>query len=174
MPYYIGETLMTVIPSVVAIAQGTGDDHGCHNVTSQVISFQNNSHTMYKDETHLEPVPLSPRFSVLVYFLILFGFLAMSAVSFFILNLKNRFKNARKVDEKVSAAEKAPLNSDLKSDQSEQDNKFSENFVEITYLWSLSFMLPLVIWGVLSGLQSYSTLPYGINSLLPCLVLNRY
>jgi hypothetical protein len=78
IPYYIGETLYYVIPSVIAIVQGTGEDNnGCRNVTS----FVN-----FTESVTLEPMPLTPRFSVSVFFLIIFMFLLMSTVAFLVLN----------------------------------------------------------------------------------------
>ena len=71
-----------------------GEDKGCQNVTS-ITQISLDGSNISKTLTNLEPIPLSPLFSVSTYFLIIFCFLLISTVSFFLLNFLNVVKNQR-------------------------------------------------------------------------------
>jgi hypothetical protein len=162
---------MTVIPSLVAIVQGAGDDKGCQNVTLAVtlVAIKNSSRNMTGETSVLEPIPLDPIFSVAVYFIIIAGFLLMSAVSFFLLNFSKYIKSGRKttlIERTVileeTEYEKSLLQKQTESSKIPETEKYnSKEKVEIYFLYAMSFLITFVMWGSLSGLQSYSTLPYG-------------
>jgi hypothetical protein len=169
---------MTVIPSLVAIVQGAGDDKGCHNTTISVTlqSITNNSLEITGDKTVLEPIPLDPIFSVSVYFIIIAGFCLMSALSFFLVNFSKYVKSARKTSSlettitleeteyEKSLLEKLAAESKLaETTTTPAEDYNSKEEVEIYFLYAASFMVTFVMWGSLSGLQSYSTLPYGLK-----------
>jgi hypothetical protein len=75
-----------------SIIQGTGEDQGCHNVTSVISTLINNNYTEFTNGTALEPIPLSPKFSVSIFFLVIFVFLLMSLIAFITLNCSSYVK----------------------------------------------------------------------------------
>jgi riboflavin transporter 2 len=167
VPYYIGETLIGVIPSALALLQGTGEDKGCHNVTSTVTLSINGSFESV-NETRPESIPLTPRFSVSTYFLIIFVFLFGSFVSFTLLNFVS-FSNIDK-EEETKEEEERSVNVDLlvtnpesvATDAANNDKKQErKNLLEKRYLLFLNFMVTFIVYGILPALNSYSTLPYG-------------
>jgi hypothetical protein len=145
---------MTVIPSVVAIVQGAGEDKGCRNATRSITSMLNSS-THDETDTVLEPIPLSPIFSVAIYFVIIFGFLLMSAIK---AQFIERTTIVEEKDYETTLLEKSP--GKIETTKTSNDTT-SKDKLEIYYLYAMSFMITFVMWGSLSGLQSYSTLPYG-------------
>ena len=84
IPNYIGESLAALIPAILSLIQGLGEDKGCHNVTNA-----------YNNGTDLVPVPIEPVYSVRIYFLLLFLLLCISTTSFSLLNFSSIAKRAR-------------------------------------------------------------------------------
>lgn len=194
IPNYIGESLAALVPSTIALAQGLGQNPGCHNVTTA-------------NGTHLEPIQIKPNFSVQVYFLLMFVLLIISASSFTFLNFSKVAIRSRKPDSisskinkrvnpanfgeslidgessnKESICSNVTLTSDLSTDMSPESKRpidsvhekpqvindrraenvhTQEEKKEMFILFFLVFMLSFTCYGVLPGLQSYSTLPYG-------------
>lgn len=149
IPYYIGETLFGVIPSFLAIVQGVGDESTCHNVTQQ------------DNSTVLEPLPLSPLFSVSFYFRIIFGFLALSTLAFVLINCldldSHRRSNSNDSIKDEDSRDKLLKNSHevKQSETPKLTNK------EKLILFGLNFFITFFYYGILPGIQSYSTMPYG-------------
>lgn len=152
-----------VIPSVLAIVQGVGEDRGCHNVTTSSImeiSKSNSSILEYFNETHLEPLDIQPRFSVSTYFWIMFTILLASACSYLALNVisfKNK-KNSQAKEEPSVQAQFIPKTDETASKKTPFTDK---ELLEIRVLYVLSFVVTFIVFGLLPGLASYSTLPYG-------------
>lgn len=178
IPNYIGESLAALIPSVLSLIQGLGQDPGCHNVTDPLTN-----------QTSLVPIQIVPNYSVSLYFIFMFILLCVSTTAFSLLNfskiaIKERKENA------ISSPKKPKLRSPQKSSESHEtsldfqnsssidsqtnlttpidteknniqvtsiSNGRKEKIILLTYIFFLSF----VCYGVLPGLQSYSTLPYG-------------
>ena len=72
-----------MLPSLLGIIQGVGQDLGCINVT-------------INNKTELEPIPLVPNFSVSVYYIILFILLCISLTAFSLLKFLPLSRQARK------------------------------------------------------------------------------
>ncbi|RNA09134.1 riboflavin transporter 2-like [Brachionus plicatilis] len=163
IPYYIGEALFALIPSVIAIIQGAGDDLGCQNVVTSVQKFDNFSNAYFLNETFLEPIALKPIFSVKTYFLIIFGFLSMSLIAFTLLNSsvvkkEKNIKPNEKLDNLCVNEFDNPLLHKPKFQTLETQHRKEKNL-----LLSLNFFITFCFYGILPGVQSYSTLPYGNN-----------
>lgn len=146
-----------MIPSVIAIIQGAGDDLGCETVNTTLPGYDNFS------DNFLRPVALNPIFSVQAYFLIIFGFLLMSLVAFVLLNssLVKKEKNKQpndKLDNLCVNEFENPLLHKPKMAQLKTQHK-----KEKIFLLSLNFLITFFFYGILPGVQSYSTLPYGNN-----------
>jgi hypothetical protein len=169
VPYYIGETLIAVIPSMLALLQGIGEDKGCHNVTSISSSFINETFTEYVNETSLEAIPLSPRFSVSTYFGIILGFLLMSFLSFTLLNCV-KFSNLSKRKKEIPVNDalasgsllQKPIDlNTISTDVVKNNIQKRKELSERRFLLFLNFMVTFILYGILPSLNSYSTLPYG-------------
>lgn len=185
IPNYIGESLAALVPSVLSLIQGLGQDPGCYNYTDPETNV-----------TQLVPVPIIPTYSVQVFFLLMFGILCISTTSFTLLNFSPYARKHRKLlrpePEFDAAADKEPSSnvstlseSKVSSNESNKspNGSFelinesrtplnppspSETLVEIStgsneklILLTFTFFLSFFCYGVLPGLQSYSTLPYG-------------
>ena len=154
IPYYIGETLFGVIPSVLAIVQGVGDDSTCVNVT--------NSDNL----TTLEPTPMHPAFSISVYFIIIFAFLALSSVAFVLINcldLNHDHSGDVEIPEIQNGNDESSntLLNKLKRGNDDKEQSISTTRREKLVLFILNFLITFFYYGVLPGIQSYSTFPYG-------------
>lgn len=193
IPNYIGESLAALIPSILSLIQGMGQDPGCYNYTDPLTN-----------QTNLYPNNIVPTYSVKLYFFFMFGLLCISTTSFSLLNFSSYARKHRKskslIDEddddnnpvfadeisnkngkKVSFSsaqsigETSPQNdstgyvNDSKAHQTEELARISAikirtNSREKFVLFAFTFCLSFLCYGVLPGLQSYSTLPYGTNS----------
>ena len=155
--------MFALIPSVIAIIQGAGEDLGCQTQVISIKKYDNFSNVYFLNETYLETVPLKPIFSVKAYFLIIFGFLLMSLISFTILNssLVKKEKNKKsnnKLDNLCVNEFENPLLHKPKIQK-----LITEHNEEKILLLSLNFFITFFFYGILPGVQSYSTLPYGNN-----------
>ncbi len=90
IPNYVGESLAALIPSVLSLAQGLGQNPGCHNV-----SYTNGSNFTYIE---LEPIQIVPFYPVEWYFRLMFLLLCISTGSFSFLNYSKTAIAARKPD----------------------------------------------------------------------------
>jgi riboflavin transporter 2 len=177
------------VPSVLALIQGLGQDPGCRNVTSKsdTVTMADGNFT---DIYILEPIPIKPNYSVSLYFLFMFALLCISTCSFTLLNYSKVAIKERKTSTKNSNTRVSPepsltyesnhiLNDDNQSSSeaaiikksteavekyghaSQNHSFFERNDKKI--LLTLIFFVSFFCYGVLPGLQSYSTLPYGNN-----------
>ena len=98
----------------------------------------------------------------------------MSAISFAIIIFSPYVKKCKKEkktelfgkDYEMETLNKKKVTGEIGS-VSEQVEKKNDDHVEDTYaekvlLLVINFFITFVLWGILPGLQSYSTLPYGI------------
>ncbi len=177
IPNYIGESLAALIPSIISLMQGLGQTPPCHNVTST---------DPITNETinQLVPMDIQPNFSVSLYFIFMFGLLCVSTISFTLLNFSRVAKRERKRvtiasdsgnDNEASISDFSPKTNDKSYlekpyDRDEEIERNSSNVLRFDnasdsrekYLLSIYiFIVSFTCYGVLPGLQSYSTLPYG-------------
>ena len=159
IPNYIGESLAAVVPSLLGLAQGLGQDLGCKNVT---VHSNNNTSTI------LVPEHIVPNYSVSVYFLLMFVILCVSTLAFSLLNYTHTAKSQRK--DSLCAESTSNANGettkmtggDVEVTLSASQKMIAQNDKnEKVILLSLIFCLSFICYGILPGLQSYSTLPYG-------------
>jgi riboflavin transporter 2 len=168
IPTYVGESLSAMIPSMLGIIQGVGEDPGC-----QEKNVTNGSNTTVE----LEPLPLKPRFSVMIYFLILCFLLIISTSAFSILNFSKLSRKERKMSEtKMTDTadeqfDNTPYSSTTNFSKSVNDSGQNIGFPSVrgekptqavrSTLLVIIFWVSFIAYGLLPALQSYSTLPYG-------------
>ena len=178
--YFIGEGLSGVLPSIVALVQGIGDNHTCDNSAN--------------DTQILEAT--SPRFSSQNYFLFVFMCLLLSSIAFFLLENLSYIKK-----ERISSRKSSNTSSNSKAENchcqrqlsvlSEDSLSINEkiekhicidtykkteigeisnvhhyrNYNQLTlkslYLYILLSVICLLANGLLPGLQPYSCMSYG-------------
>ena len=166
IPFYIGEGLSGVMPSLLALAQGTGGDT-CYNASS-------NSTTE------------GPRFGVNVYFGVMSLLMATSGVAFYLVNnldvsLNARYANIRSSSPPVQSVEQEESPSPEENASSTAETNeikltnikvyevfCGENRTELATTKWLFVQLYLVIAiiaalgnGVIPAILSYACLPYG-------------
>lgn len=136
IPNYVGESLSSFIPGILAIIQGVGSPDECLNVTSA-----DNSTTVISG--------VKTKFSVSVYFVLMGLLICISLVSFLSINFAPYFKKMRKINhmEESIDSEKTKL----------QKNQTKT----IKIMFFISFLGGFTNYGYLPGLMSYSTIPYG-------------
>lgn len=159
IPNYVGESLSSLIPGVLALLQGFKQDDDCDNQkfnnSSNFSSLaQNSNKKSYK-----------PRYSVFLYFIFMFLLLLISVLSFSVLNHSKYARKFRKV--KLSWISLDLDSPDVLEDESIYENREiryelekNEKKTEIRFLLFLTFLVTFIYYGYLPGLLSYSTIPY--------------
>jgi hypothetical protein len=156
---------------MIALTQGQGEESECQNVTVTEAIFKNSSMTIYENRSELQPISLEPIFSVSVYFIFILLITILCAVSFTLLNTLSSIKNVktsiRKTKELNLNSEKKLLEKTTSTGQeithdteSAEETEKNDRF-EQYYLYCINFAVTFVLYGILPGMQSYSTLPYG-------------
>jgi len=79
--FYVGEGLSGLVPALIGLGQGIGRDPDCVNRTVEV-SYPDNATNRPPPEYAVDAVYDPPAFSVSTFFLILFGLLCVSGLSF--------------------------------------------------------------------------------------------
>lgn len=153
--------MFALIPSILAILQGVGDEQGCKETVVLNSKVLNSSVTIYLNETVKEPFELQPRFSVFTYFLIIFAFLLTSSIAFIMLNCLSFVRKEHK-DKDTSNRDVLEKESFLIQDKENPTILTTNNKKEKIILYSINFMNTFLSYGILAGLQSYSALPYGL------------
>ncbi|XP_055860156.1 riboflavin transporter 2-like isoform X1 [Biomphalaria glabrata] len=82
---FIGEGLSGMLPALIALGQGAGQIN-CINSSSQVNETLPDGTSFIKTVYNVFPQYVEPSFSVRVFFIILSGIIALSAVAFLLLN----------------------------------------------------------------------------------------
>lgn len=145
IPVYIGEGFASLVPSSIVFIQGINrNEQLCQN-TSYVIS----NITFYE----LKSTKPESNFSVSVFFGAITLFFLSSFVSFLFLSKKI----APKPDKDNKNDEKMIF---LDNSKDKATENLKKNYTEIIYLLMISFSISFFMYGVLLGLQSYSTLAY--------------
>ncbi|XP_059166197.1 riboflavin transporter 2-like [Physella acuta] len=129
---FIGEGLSGMIPALIALGQGAGDIT-CVNVSSQVNETYPNGTDYNKTVYNVYPQYVEPNFSVQVFFLILSGVIAFSAVSFILLNFWGYCRSEMvdysldEVTRVVPDASKSSLSYGALDDCTDKHNMYSED-----------------------------------------------
>ena len=145
IPVYIGEGFASLVPSSIVFIQGINiNEKLCQN-TSYIIS----NITFYE----LKSAKPESNFSVSVFFGAIALFFLSSFASFLFLNKKI----GPKQDKDNKNGEKMIF---LDNSKVTATQNLEKNYFEIIYLLVVSFIISFLMYGVLLGLQSYSTLAY--------------
>lgn len=88
---YIGEGMSGLVPGVVGLTQGVGGNPRCVNASHLV--YNSSTHTNMTDY-HVYPVYPVPRFTVEIFFALLFAILCVSGVAFSLVNYLPHCKRA--------------------------------------------------------------------------------
>ncbi|NXM69681.1 S52A3 protein, partial [Serilophus lunatus] len=170
--FFIGEGLSGLIPALVALGQGSGIST-CTNMSYEVNTTTGNE-TMFQLETHYLP----PRFSTLIFFLLMTAMMLSCLVSFFFLT---RQPKVWELSQQQLFPSNIMLNSFDQILDEGADSQLSRScscskdprgpgdiLPQVSYsLTKLTFIYLLITWvsaltnGVLPSVQSYSCLPYG-------------
>jgi hypothetical protein len=136
---FLGETLCSILPTILAMIQEYGiKDTSCSS---------NNSNSSNSTSHFLET-----NFSVTTYLFLMFLLILSSIVAFIILNQSHIALKHRKSKEEDSDQDNASL-----AQRQYRGNGREERYL----LYFLTYVNSFLSYGFLSGLYSYSTLPYG-------------
>ena len=165
IPYYIGESLFQLLPSLIAIFQGLGDNQGCRNETSQIQTRINETYSIYENKTTPKTIDSKPLFSAFIYFNIIFVLTCFSIISFILINHLPICKKVKKKEKETSTDlneyQKSLLKKEIMLNEEIQENIQNSDKIELVVLYTIIFFNMFVFYGVLTGLSSYASLPYG-------------
>lgn len=142
---------------MLSIFQGMSQDLGCQNVTTGNI-------------TTLKRLPIQPNFSVSIFFLLLTILLccciaAFSLIHFSPLGIRHRKDSSdEESNDSSNSSEQDSTEKIIGSKRKKAKNWFKLNCIfskEEYILFSIVTVVTFFCYGVLPGIQSYSTLPYG-------------
>ncbi len=191
IPNYVGESLSSMIPSILGIIQGSGSGESeCNDFLNL-----NNSYGLLNETNLLLPrIALKPAFKVSTFFLIMFLILILSTVSFSLLHyapvsIRSRNSYAEiDIDKPASPIDYNRVSYTSLSSLMEQKTgqieivKGSDDIIERSkpgtkeraILLTTSMLVSFVNYGILPAFQSYSTLPYGKNAFHLSINLSKY
>jgi len=192
VPLYIGESVSSSIPSLIVFFQGSTkpDESACTKVKEsneeilidvkrQYFVHTKHNLSMVKDtgDTVPEVLKTNPNFSVSIFFLIIAALMLISSVAFVYIDLVYARKKLMKeeiltkIDQKQKEIKERE--SFIKQTTKEKkpdfiveaDAELSKNrhLIEKATLLVISFFISCFMYGILPGIQPYSTLPYGYS-----------
>jgi riboflavin transporter 2 len=156
---YIGESFSALIPSIIALIQGIGNEMGCVNETLSLNLSANISNGF--ETVGLKPVPLRPRFSVSVYFIIISIILFTSCLSFLFIDCSKYVRKFYKPQSPIRSSQVTYQDNEKHQMESSLDSPQVSNAYEKPILFSIVTCITFFFYGFLPSIQSYSTLPYG-------------
>ena len=140
MPNYIGESVSSTVPSAIVFFQ----------------NIPNNEHFCKKNTSLVESINLKLNFSVSTYF----GLNGLFIIAYLIAFI---FIDRRRLNKKTTKLVLTELKD--RNNESEEFIKQKEKTKEFTmekfFLLLIIFMLCFLMYGILPGIQTFSTLPYG-------------
>ncbi|XP_033754649.1 riboflavin transporter 2-like [Pecten maximus] len=148
---YIGEGLSGLLPSLVALGQGVG------KVTCQNVSVTNQTTNI--SNYHIKPVYQNPSFPVEYFCFFLCGMMLVCGLAFTLLNYLPYCKKEH-ISRKITTGNEMY---ELKGKDESQMKGHSKSIGPATMALYLSLIAVInsLTNGVLSGIQSYSCIPYG-------------
>nr|ACO15666.1 C20orf54 homolog precursor [Caligus clemensi] len=165
--YLIGEGLSGFIPSIVALAQGSGGNPVCANMSDSNGNWE------------VRPYHQPPRFSIQSFFFFLFCMMTLSFLGFTLMNILPQFKS-----ESASTSSRASMvYSPSKSVHDERPSEVCYSFNSqpssmeppknsILFLLSIQGFTCFLSNGALPSIQTFSCLPYGNTVYHLCVTLN--
>ncbi|NWT19112.1 S52A3 protein, partial [Vireo altiloquus] len=175
--FFIGEGLSGLIPALIALGQGSGIS-SCTNVSYEVNNTTSEE-TVESPNFQLETRYLPPKFSTLVFFLLMTAMMLTCLLAFFFLTrqpkvwelsqqhlfpsniMLNSFDQIlhEGADSQLSRGCSCPK--DPKGPEDILPRKFSYSLTKLTLIYLLIAWVSALTNGVLPSVQSYSCLPYG-------------
>jgi riboflavin transporter 2 len=147
---FLGESLTSILPSLLAIAQGNGQLYCIPSIndTNMTVAVYENA-----------------RFSVSIYFLCLFLLLTISFISFVLLQWTSIARNTHQIVSKLSlkASEDDPETIDTLCELQKPTSTNSSQLTKTSYLL-LSFgctYTSSILFGMLLSISTYVLMPYG-------------
>ncbi|CAF0977099.1 unnamed protein product [Didymodactylos carnosus] len=143
---YLGESLTSLLPSLLALIQGVGGEAVCHTVNGTTnLSY---------------PVYSRPRFSVQTYFWILFSIIFVSLLAFLMLEYSQVSKHFRAMHSKQRTCD---VNSTYELAPTQLPVLAPTKMSNFTYyvLSSTSYFMCIILFGILPAIGTYTMLPYG-------------
>ncbi|XP_067687653.1 solute carrier family 52, riboflavin transporter, member 3-B-like [Haliotis asinina] len=180
--FFIGEGLSGLIPGLTALGQGAGTI-SCANGSHVTSNFTNG--TWYNETiSSFYPVFGTPRFSVQVFFFILFGLMVLSLTSFILLNFLPYCKRERvdkcvfevnALDEECRKNAYTACNPVYESDKFKEEtpkplvamNKPEQSDIStptFCFLLGQTILINMLITSFLLSVQSYTSIPYGLDT----------
>ncbi|QQP48834.1 C20orf54 -like protein, partial [Caligus rogercresseyi] len=141
------------IPSIVALAQGSGGNPSCANVSD--------GNGLWEYKPHFA----EPRFSVQSFFFFLFCMMTLSSVGFTLMNILPKFKKemASPISTRAILHQGSLKNSEELSEvcYSFQDQPLDSKKNSIIFILSIQGFICFLSNGALPSIQTFSCLPYG-------------
>jgi riboflavin transporter 2 len=139
---YFGESLTSLLPSLLATIQGVGGEAICR---------ENSTYPEYS----------SPRFSVRVYFWIFVLIICLSLVAFLILEYSNISKSFReRFNDDLSQINSYDVSTQVEWSPATFTSSMTMNKQMYFSLLLVSFLSSVVLFGVLPSISTYAVLPY--------------
>ncbi len=154
MPLYIGESVSSLIPSVVVFIQGSTnhETHKCDIPVNSTQIFLSQNHSIHSGTHMIEPVDKEPGFSVSIYFLVITVLMMFCSISFIIVDklYANEYKQKLIDSNKETnlTKENDPFIMNPNSGQPIDQN--DENLKKITLL-VIAFFVTFFMYGILPG-----------------------
>jgi hypothetical protein len=121
----------------------------------------------------LKPVPLQPRFSVSIYFMIISIILFASCLSFLIIDCSKYVRKFYKPQNPIRSNQVAEEN--VKTQINSKTNNFQgANEYEKPILFLIITCVTFFLYGFLPSIQSYSALPYGNTTFYLAINLSKH
>ena len=120
--------------------QGIGDNPGCQNMTVLEKIQTNETYFSFENITRQIKTDSKPLFSILTYFIIIFGLMCLSVISFILINYLPVSKRSQRKDQKISVENHQQGNSLLEKKPIKiEENNTKNNLTELILLQSIIF-----------------------------------
>lgn len=181
VPLYIGESVSSSIPSLIVFFQGSSDhETSCHK--SRTIQTNNDDiltvekkqyfvhqklNTSQIKQVVSETFKTEPNFSVSMFFFIITGLMFICSIAFVYVDIVYARKKTLKEEIMLKSETRQKEKEAFIEDDSTVENTSrieNKNYTEKSTLLVISFFIACFMYGILPGIQPYSTLPYGYES----------
>lgn len=170
--YYLGNGLCGIIPGLIGLLQGVGEEPICVNAT--MFASESNGNITYEDPQQVQLMPkyLPPNFSVQLYLIIICVLLVTSLISFYCLNYTKLVQHQlTKIEFDKNQRNFAMMN-EGENQQSEEPTETGKPMAEINtnskqsasdivYLLAMTGIVNAVFYGAIPSILPFSCLPYG-------------
>lgn len=140
---YLGESLTSLIPSILASIQGVGGEAICR---------ENSTYPEYS----------SPRFSVQVYFWVFVGLIVLSLLAFLVLEYSTIAEQYQTVfsygSSQIANSDEIPMSSEPISIAFREDYSMTQQCYYA--LLFIGFVSSVILFGILPSIGTYAVLPY--------------